>query len=112
MNPNDTMTVGKNLFELTATSFANANQVVDALHNGSYTLKVANLTFGGFPSAFSDVLVAYQDLGGNTHIMDLNILSAVGSSATTQRRRVTWPRYGGVGWCELGNLSIRRSPTS
>jgi len=59
------------VLDLTTGTFANANAVVSALHSPAYTFDLTNGTGAALAAHFSDrMLVACQDLSGNTRVMD------------------------------------------
>ena len=79
VKPGDTVGASTDVIELAAGAFANATAVAAALHT-SY-----GITFGGTlaNNDSAHVLVAYQDLGGNTRIADVALDNVSGTATAS-----------------------------
>jgi hypothetical protein len=82
INPGNTApapTAAGQVFELTTGTFANASAVASALHS-AYQLKFT-VGAGGLGTHDSEhILIAYQDLSGNTHIADVALTNTAAVS--------------------------------
>jgi hypothetical protein len=109
--PGGTVLAGTNVIELSQGEYANAAAVATALHSGAYTITFA----ANEPIANSaHILVAYQNLSGNTVIMDLAVANASGAATAVS---TALNEYGsdivtltGVGLTSLHNGNVHFVP--
>lgn len=76
-----TVTAASNFIELTGGTFQNANQVVTTLRAAATDLKFTVGAGGLGAGDNSHVLLGYQDIGGTSHVMDLELTSVAAIAA-------------------------------